>query len=349
MAASGGSEPLGAKAERFLRQARGVRRPHTDDIFVRRAYLGPDEVRVENYLRPRPIAFFNPGAVLRGDVVHVFPRLIFEYYSYASAVGHFEVPVQVLLSGRFSRPVPVDIVLYPTERFDAVRGCEDARAHWMGDGYALFYTAVGKLGEAWKTDSKDVFTAALALAELGEDLRLRRKGLIRIEGRDEEAHIPVKNATFLDGEAFLLRPSLPGIPDTCWRGRLDRATLEARDLEPVLAPEPFEYKVGWSTNAVALGDGTFLVGYHGIFKEDLSYRHGLAHLDGQGALLGVSDYLLAPQGLNECYGDRPLTLYGNGLFIYNDELVWVGGVGDYAIGVFSAPLEAVMARIRPLV
>ena len=66
-------------------------------------------------------------------------------------------------------------------------------------------------------------------------------------------------------------------------------------------------------------------------------------------MLGVSDYLLAPQGLNECYGDRPLTLYGNGLFIYNDELVWVGGVADYAIGVFSAPLEAVMARIRPLV
>ena len=34
---------------------------------------------MENYHR-RPLAVFNPGAVLEGEVVHLFPRIVFEYY-----------------------------------------------------------------------------------------------------------------------------------------------------------------------------------------------------------------------------------------------------------------------------
>lgn len=244
------------------------------------------------------------------------------------------------------------IVLYPTEIFEAVRGCEDARAHRTPQGFALFYTAVGKMGDTRNTGNKDVYTATLALAELDQGLKLLRKGLVRVSLSRENTGLglilPTQNATFLEGEHFLLRPNLSGIPDLCWRGRLNLETLQAYELKPLLPPEAFEYKVGWSTNALRLPDGTYLVGFHGIFRHDLSYRHGLARLSPEGELLGLSNYLLAPQGLYEAYGDRPLTLYGNGLLLYGEELIWVGGVGDYAIGVFSAPLEEVLRRVHPV-
>ncbi len=347
MAIAESVELLVEKAEAFLARATARRSSHTEDLFQRRVYISPEDVWVSNYLRRRPLAAFNPGAVLRDGVVHLFPRLVFEYYSYASAIGHAAVPVGELLRGQVPSPLSVEIVLYPTEVWEASRGCEDARAHALGDGFALFYTAVGKLGEARRTDHKDVFFPALALAELGGDLRVRRKGIVRLGGEGEGVLLPTKNATFLEGDAFLLRPSLPGVPDMNWRARLDRGGLWAHGLEPVLAPEPFEFKVGWSTNAVRLEDGTYLVAYHGILRSDLSYRHGFARLTGDGELLALSSYLLAPKGLNECYGDRPLTLYGNGLFLHGEELVFVGGVGDYGMGIFTAPLEEVLKRLKP--
>lgn len=346
MAVSELVQELVEKARAYASAHSLERSPHTEDFFQRRLYLSPEDIEVTNYLRRRPMAAFNPGAVLRDGVVHLFPRLVFEYYSYASAIGYAAVPVDELLQGRLPRPLPVQIVLYPTEAWEASRGCEDARAHAIGEGFALFYTGVGKLGEAALTDHKDVFFPALALAELGRDLRLRRKGIVRLGREGEGLLLPTKNATFLEGDAFLLRPSLPGLPDTGWRGRLDREGLRAFALEPVLPPEPFEFKVGWSTNAVRLEDGTYLVAYHGILRADFSYRHGFVRLSGSGELLAYTSYLLAPRGLNESYGDRPLTLYGNGLFLHGEELVFVAGVGDYGIGVMTAPLEEVLKRMQ---
>ena len=109
-------ETLKEEARLFLSRARGLRGPHTEDLFARRVYIGPEDVHVENYPR-RPLAVFNPGAVLEGEVVHLFPRLVFEYYSYASAIGHATLPLKDLLAGRIPKPLPVRILLYPTELF----------------------------------------------------------------------------------------------------------------------------------------------------------------------------------------------------------------------------------------
>ncbi|RTH98288.1 hypothetical protein CSW23_10000 [Thermus scotoductus] len=341
-------ETLRAKAETFLAQRPGSRAEHTEDVFARRFYLSPERVEVVNHLRRKPLAVFNPGAVYRDGVVHLFVRLIFDYYGYASSVGYVALPLEDLLAGQLPDPLSVEIVLYPTEVWEASRGCEDPRAHAWGAGFLLFYTGVGKLGEARLTDHKDVFFPALALAEFDPDLKLRRKGLVRIGPAGKSLLLPAKGATLLQGNAVLLRPSLPGVPDMGWRGRLDWNHLSIDQLEPILAPESFEFKVGWSTNAYPLGDGTYLVAYHGILRRDLSYRHGFALLSGDGELLALSSYLLAPQGLVETYGDRPFTLYGNGLFLHGDELVFVGGVGDYAVGVFTAPWQEVLVRLTPL-
>jgi predicted GH43/DUF377 family glycosyl hydrolase len=60
----------------------------------------------------------------------------------------------------------------------------------------------------------------------------------------------------------------------------------------------------------------------------------------------LSDYLLAPKGLVEEYGDRPLVVFGCGLARYKELLLWVGGVSDYAIGFFAAELDKVLEKLR---
>jgi predicted GH43/DUF377 family glycosyl hydrolase len=69
-------------------------------------------------------------------------------------------------------------------------------------------------------------------------------------------------------------------------------------------------------------------------------------VDGDGNLLAVSDYLLEPKGLKEDYGDRPHVIFGCGLAKYGKYLLWIGGISDYAIGVFATELHKVMEKLR---
>ena len=149
---------------------------------------------------------------------------------------------------------------------------------------------------------------------------------------------------------MLTRPTVSDLPDLCWRAEADLAKLMIPEasLQPVLTPELWEYKVGWSTNTVQLSQDEYLVGWHGILREDFSYRNGLAIVHTEGKLQAISDYLLAPKGLSECYGDRSLAIFGNGLVVYKDYLIWIGGGSDYGIGIFITKIEEALEKLRPL-
>ena len=69
-------------------------------------------------------------------------------------------------------------------------------------------------------------------------------------------------------------------------------------------------------------------------------------MDGEGNLLAVSNYVLAPRGLVEEYGDRALVIFGDGLVLYKELLIWVGGVGDYAVGFFSVELDKALEKLK---
>ncbi|HDM69831.1 MAG TPA: hypothetical protein ENG58_00310, partial [Thermotogales bacterium] len=77
-----------------------------------------------------------------------------------------------------------------------------------------------------------------------------------------------------------------------------------------------------------------------------SYRSGFAIVNGKGELIAVSDYTLFPSNLNEEYGDRALVIFGDGLLLVEDEIVWIGGVGDYSIGIFIANLKDILQNMR---
>ena len=341
---------LALRAERALTRSQGVRKDRVQRVFRRVGYITSDQLQITNYPR-RPLAAFNPGAVLLGDRTLLFPRLVFDYYFYTSSVGVFDLPVEELLELPTGRKFPTTIVLWPQRGWEVDRGCEDPRVSLKPNGFRILYTGVGRLEDGDRSGPR----AVLALAELDQELRLERKGFFRVLSGEGEFVPANKDSALLEvhGEqaTVLTRPmGLGNAPDMCWRGRADLGalTIAGDSLEPVLVPEPWEYRVGWSTNTVPLGEGKYLVGWHGVHRSDFSYRNGLALVDGEGNLLAVTDYLLVPQGLVEQYGDRSLALFGNGLLLWKDHLIWIGGVSDYCIGVFVAELADVLGRLRRL-
>ncbi|MCD6540736.1 hypothetical protein J7K76_02750 [Candidatus Bipolaricaulota bacterium] len=358
---------LEQRAWRALRELRGLRGPRTEDIFERRQVLGPDDFEVENYPRRKPLAAFNPGAVLVGRTVYIFPRLVFDYYSYTSSIGVVSLGIEELLSGEFARPLRARIVLWPQTRWEAVKGCEDPRVTFADGHFRVLYTGVGKPEDAEEMPTGTRYKAVLGYAELDPSLNVTRKGYFCVHGGEERLvpgnkdsaliQLNGRRATLLTRPSFRsarLRLSSRGpfrrekLPDMCWRAEadLEEFTIPADSLRPVLSPEAWEYKIGWSTNTVRVGEDEYLVGWHGVLREDLSYRNGLALVDGGGNLRAVSDYVLAPRGLPEEYGDRSLTIFGNGLVVYKDLLVWIGGISDYGIGVFVTELSEAFRVLR---
>jgi len=89
-----------------------------------------------------------------------------------------------------------------------------------------------------------------------------------------------------------------------------------------------------------------VAGWHAVLGEDLSYRNGVAIVDAEGNMLVLSNYVLMPRGVVEEYGDRPLVIFGNGLVRYRELVVWVGGVSDYAVGIFATSLDKLLETLR---
>ncbi|MEB3860374.1 MAG: hypothetical protein LRS43_04095, partial [Desulfurococcales archaeon] len=145
----------------------------------------------------------------------------------------------------------------------------------------------------------------------------------------------------------LTRPSIEDI-EIAWRAvvDLDTGSIDPDSMEPILGVEPWERKIGWSTNAVRLSGNEYLVGWHGVDRETHAYFEGVAVVTGEGELLGVSDYLIGPRDINEMMGDRPAVIFGCGLARVGDSLYWFGGAADTIIGVYRAPLDQVLSNIK---
>ena len=327
---------------------KGIRKAVVNDIFKDRYYIGPEDLKMTNYVRTRPLAIFNPAAVEKEGRIFIFPRLIFDYYKYTSSVGVFSIDSNNVIAGKIDKPIDTKIILWPQELWEFL-GCEDPRACIVNGDLYMLYTGKGYYyDEHGKERRRDV----LGFVELDSSFGLKRKGYFIVKKGDEE-FMPVSNkdSAFIEirgnRATLLTRPEIQGVR-ACWRAEANLKTLTffADSLEPVLVPEEWEQKVGWSTNTVKVSEDEYLVGWHAVLKEDWSYRDGLALVNGKGKLLAVSDYLLVPTGLKEEYGDRELVIFGDGLVKLEDHLIWIGGVSDYCVGIFVADMRDVMSSLR---
>ena len=377
-------EHLVERQRRFLHSHRGVRKPELKDVFERLCYIAPSDLIVSNYIRSKPLVAFNPGALLVGKRLRVFPRLIFDYYKYVSSIGVFELDIESVLNGDVPKPIETRIVLWPQSIWEFL-GVEDPRTLlrdgevyvlYTGKGYYLgrlspsdYVTQLSRL--LGRTSLRDASVEpfeellnqvymygrfkrrdVLGLAILDETYEVKRRLYFRIRFGDEFL-LPRSNkdSAFVnmnvDECTILTRPEVDGL-NICWRCKasLHDGVIIGETLQPVLGFENWELKIGWSTNTVKVSSNEYLVGWHAVLKDDLSYRNGLALVDETGRLLALSNYLLASKGLVETYGDRILVIFGDGLLVYQDRLLWIGGVGDYAIGLFSTDLDEVFEELK---
>ena len=344
---------LRERALRFLREGRyrGIRSPKPNDIFERISYISPDDLAIEGYLRRKPLAAFNPGAVLRDGVLQVFPRLVFEYYWYVSSIGFFTLSLKELEDkGPLpNKKYPTRIVIYPSNTWDMV-GCEDARVVFEGGKYHILYTArkvLDLLGRYWPIQG---------YALLDENLRLISKKFFRVVYRSKSYLAMIKDSAFLEfrgsNVTMVTRPSIPmdgeeNLLEIGWWGEVNLSTgeIELETLRPILPTEPWELKLGYSTNAVKLSSNEYLVGWHGV-AQDYVYRNGLLIVSPEGELLGITGYILEPKGINEFYGDRPGVIFGDGLVLHKEYVYWIGGISDYAMAIFRTELDKVMEQMR---
>lgn len=334
------------RQSKALNELRGLRKPVVEDIFKRIAYISPEDIEITGYKRKRPLAVFNPGAILEGRTLTILPRIIFDYYKYVSSIGLVKLDIEELLEGKVETPIKARIITWPQHIWEFL-GCEDPRVYKDGDKYYVLYTGKGYLVE----DNKYVRKDFLSFAQFDSSWRIIRKGHFSIAGKGE-TFIPRSNkdSAFIrrDGNEYVLltRPEIrqERLGWAC-RANLDELKIYDDSLKPILVYEEWEFKVGWSTNVVKLSSNEYLVGWHGVIIEDNSYRNGMALIDCEGELLAISNYLLSPNGIVEEYGDRPLVIFGDGLVKYKEYLLWIGGVSDYAIGVFGAEIDNIFEKL----
>jgi len=333
-----------SKVEKAYSKLRGIRKPEANELFKPVCYISPHDVEVEHPLR-KPVSIFNPGALL-GDngKLWVFPRIIPGYFWYPSAVGFFELDIEKVLEGSIEKPVKVSIVVYPRHPWD-IGGCEDARASILGSDIAILYTGiVPGVRKFHVYGGKSIQCLAL----LSKNLALKSSGFLKIAYGDE-GYLPSdwRDSAFVEGHgeewSFLTRISVKGVM-VCWRSILNakELTIDIDTLEPVFVNESWEQKVGWSTNTVKIGKGEYLVGWHGVLELDKRYLNGLAIVGEDGEIKAVTNYILVPSRIEEYYGDRPGVIFGDGLVVYKDLVIWVGGVADQMIGIFVADLNKVL-------
>ncbi|MDI3517057.1 MAG: hypothetical protein PWP37_1209 [Thermotogota bacterium] len=348
-------EILESRLEEFERSYKRIRYNVLHDIFSRSCYITPENVIVTNYLRSHPVAIFNPGGALLGNgTVLIFPRLVFDYYTYNSSIGLLMINIDELLEGKLHNPLQCEIVLWPEKLWEFGHGCEDARAHVHEDLVYLLYTGSKHYHDESGSLVKQS-VQALAVFDLNaQDRHAEKRGYFSVKCEDEKSFlVGCKDSAFLEFKppavSMLLRLDV-GRRLACWRGEGDISTmtLSIDSLHPVMSPEDWETKIGWSTNAVEYAPGEYLIGWHAVLREDLSYRNGLAVVNEKGELLAISDYLLAPRGLNEWYGDRAGVIFGDTLIKHEDKLIWIGGVSDYAIGVFVVDLDRALFYLRSI-
>ncbi len=337
---------LKEKVKNFINSRKEIREDRVVNVFKRRYLIPPRAINVINYPR-KPVAVFNPGALLKDNKVFIFPRLIFDYYKYVSSIGVFEIDVESLLLGKIKEPIDVNIILWPQHLWEFL-GCEDPRVAINNEEIYMLYTGKGN------SDVEEKKRDVIGFAKFDSKFNLMFKKYLKIDNGTESFYPKsVKDSAFVrtkDSEAAILTRIHLDNYLLGWAGicNLNNSTIIPESLKPVLAPEDWETKVGWSTNVVEISDGEYLVGWHSVLKRDLSYRNGLAIVDDKGELLSISDYMLVPTGLQEEYGDRALVIFGNGLIRYENFLIWIGGVGDYAIGIFIADFNDVMWNMHDL-
>ena len=317
----------------------------TVDIVKRIKFIYPDNIVIENYPR-KPVAIFNPGVILEGDVLKVYPRIQFDYYNYVSCIGYFELELSELESKGSEKSITCRVVIYPTLREEYL-GCEDPRIQKIGNDYMMFYTGVSLVNQPPYLPMVRSFIwvkSHLCVAISKDGIHWKKLGYVKIEGKvpphDKDGFVLYKG-----GRYVLFHRPIIDFKYYCWRGILDLETLDSTDNSIVFTPTEHEQRVGWSTPPVET-NGDYIVLVHAKCI-DQRYRIFACLIDGKTLEIEAITpyYIMEPRELPEILGDTVHVVFPCGAVRLDNYLVITYGAGDWCIGIGKIELSELLHHV----
>ncbi|HDH06961.1 MAG TPA: hypothetical protein ENF87_01190, partial [Thermoproteales archaeon] len=227
------AEKLRDKIISLLNKMQGTRKNLVKDKFNRIAVIPPSKICIENYIRTKPHAAFNPGAILVNDEIHMFPRLIFDYYKYTSCIGHLTMKMSDLYELNQREKVSTKIIMTPTYLWE-FKGCEDPRIFKHNEKYIFFYTGYGY---EW-VDNKLETRIRQGVAWLDSNFNVEKRACLRFKDDHKYYYYPTKDSTIIsmsnNKTKILTRPSIMDL-EVGWKTVIDLndPVVNINELEPV--------------------------------------------------------------------------------------------------------------------
>ena len=324
--------------------------------------ISPNRVHIKNYPVDNPVSVFNASALIRGDVIRLYPRVILGYFMYVSAIASLEIPLEDVETGTISvSHYPCELVIYPSMKYD-IWGTEDPRAIYIDDKPVMVY--VGRTINYFNPAIRRERTVPILAIDKGHDEWVKRyifvlPKMLRSHVISDKDAVIVKTSSgayllfhrpHMDDENFYLVVS--EIPkDVIGSEGEGIEEVEVQSPTIVLEPAKFEIKLGWATPPIEVETDTFLALVHGIDNVVECYRT-LALLLKYDKDTGIRPiaispyYVIEPKLSYEIFGDRPYTIFPCGLCkLDNNRLLIVYGAGDYVIGFGEIDLNELMSIV----
>jgi len=311
-----------------------LRRNETRDIVKRIGAITADRLHLANFPLGRPTVVFNATIFFDEDSFEVYARIIMGYYTYASAIVKFFIPLEELYEITQSH-FTANILISPENKYD-IWGTEDPRATEVRGKRIITYT--GRTINFFDPHIRIERTLPIICIE--ENNIWRKIAVFKLRNVEIVSN---KDAFLVDIEGLKLfhRPHTSGpkeehfcaiseVPDDILEEK-EFKEIELDTMKIVLEPAPFEEKIGWGTPPVKVDD-EYLLLLHATDKEMRWYRVFAVLMDEKCNVTAVTPYyIMKPKENYERYGDRPLVVFPCGAAIIDDELIISYGAADTAI------------------
>ncbi len=335
---------------RSICKAKDIKRENkTVDIVKRRGVITANKVHLKKYPIDNPVTIFNASIMVDEDELIIYGRIVLGYFTYASAVAEFRVPIKDIFNNLFTCHYTAEIVLHPTNKFD-LWGVEDPRSYEIDGKWLITYCGrtVNYFDPSIRVERTLPVTAILdkdgwrklCVFRLPEPLRgflISDKDAFLVKMKDG---LKLFHRPHMRDEKFYL--AMSDVPEDIF-SFTEFKEVSITDTVLVLEHAKFEDKIGWGSPPVKI-DGEYLFFLHGVDLETKVYKVFAMLMNENGEVTAVTPYyIMEPKESYEVYGDRPFTVFPCGAQLIDDSIIISYGAGDSAIGIGEIDSSELMA------
>ena len=322
----------------------------TRDIVRRMGVITANRVHLKKYPIDNPITIFNASMIIEEeDEITIYGRIVLGYFTYASAVAEFRVPIEDIYNDMTECHYTAEITVFPDNRYD-LWGVEDPRVYEINGKRLMTYC--GRTVNYF-----DQFTRVertLPVTAIFEGDMWRKLCVFRMPESLRGFVISDKNAFLVkmkDGLKLFHRLHMKDEKFYLVMSDISEDVLELDEFKSVsvgntvlvLEPEKFEDKIGWGTPPVKV-DKEYLLLLHGVDSETKCYRVFAVLMNDNAEVTAVTPfYIMEPRDIYETFGDRPYTVFPCGAQILDDKLMISYGAADSAVGIGEIDLSELMS------